>query len=604
MRSGASIRSVKLRATLAFSLCAIAAASADQNQPVFRAGVELVTVDVVATTRDGQPVFDLKAEDFQLFEDDVPQEIRTFRFLNFSTPDLAPILPAGVVTNQVEPGGIFAVVLDELGYQVDDIQNVRRTATRFFTETLEPNDHVVVVRSGANSEFTLTTDHALALDAISRSNARRERTFGITEPGSDESVRESTPSIETFGSGENGRNSFRVLLGVIDQLKHISARRKAILWFSRGGDLPPNITESFELGRQVGRDDDAFRRMIETARAANVAVYTIDPRGLQSAAADLTRDLNPMDTTALRDLAALTGGRTVLGNDANGMLEKVAAENRAYYLLGYEPKAGDTRRSRPRKLRVTTSAPGVTVLHRTTFLPGSESKAKPPELIGSPLPVRDLPILLAPATVAVDRSRRGIIVPFEIGDDLAEGTVVKYSAIALDPGGKVVSRVGGQGRAKEGRVAGEVRLAAETKTYQVRFAAQAQEPEVNGLAFATVRVPPGNTKDPECGGLVFEQPGEKLGVRMLNPAEPVTISTLVSATGLDGTVAPISFALGVAGGPPQKTWPVQLAVPLSRGLYRVALSLKPPLPRGNLEIQVLRDGLLMNDNCVTQFISQ
>jgi VWFA-related protein len=601
---GASIRSVKLRAIVLLSLCAIAAVSAEQGQPVFRAGVELVTVDVVATTRDGQPVFDLKAADFQLFEDDEPQEIRTFRFLNFSTPDPAPILPAGVVTNQLEPGGIFAVVLDELGYQVDDIQTVRRTATRFFNETLQPNDHVVVVRSGASSEFTLTNDHTLAIEAISRSTARRERTLGITEPGSDTSLQESTPTIETFGSGENGRNSYRVLLGVIDHLKHISARRKAILWFSRGGDLPANITESFELGRPVGRDDEGFKQMIETARAANVAVYTIDPRGLQSAAADLGRDLNPMDTTALRDLAALTGGRTVLSNDANGMLERVAAENRAYYLLGYEPKASEARRTRPRKLRVTTRAPGVSLLHRTTFLPGSETKSKAPELIASPLPVRDLPILLAPASVAVDRSRRGIIVPFEIGSDLADSTVVKYSAIALDPAGKVVSRASGQGRAVNGRVAGEVRLAAEAKTYQVRFAAQAQDPDINGLAFASVRVPPGNTKEPECGGFVFEQPGDKSGVRMLNASAPVTISALVSGTGLEGTVAPIAFALGPAGGVPQKTWPVQLAVPLSKGLYRVALSLKPPLPRGNLEIQLLRDGLLMNDNCVTQFVSQ
>ena len=582
----------------------VSVTAADQGQPVFKSGVELVTVDVVATTRDGQPVHNLKAEDFQLFEDDVPQDIRTFRFLNFSTPEPAPMLPAGVVTNQVEPGGIFAVVLDEIGFQVNDIQDVRRAAARFFKETLQPNDHVVVVRSGANSVFTLSTDHTLALESIAQSSGRRERTLGITAPGSDDSIQESTPTIETFGSGENGRNGFRVLLGVIEHLKHINARRKAILWFSRGGDLPANITESFELGRPVGRDDDAFTRMIETARAANVAVYTIDPRGLQSAAADLRRDINPMDTTALRDLAALTGGRAILTNDVNGMLEKVAAENRAYYLLGYEPKPAESRRVRPRKLRVTTKAPGVTVLHRSTFLPGSETRARPPELIASPLPVRDLAIVLAPASVAVDRSRRGIIVPFEIGEDLADNTSVKYSAIALDPSGKVVSRASGQGRAVNGRVAGEVRLAAESKTYQIRVAAQAQSPEISGLAFATVRVPPGNTKEAECGGFVFEQPGDKRGVRALDASAPVTISALISGTGLEGTVAPISFALGPAGGAPQKTWPVQLAIPLSKGLYRVALSLKSPLPRGHLEIQLLRDGLLINDNCVTQFISR
>jgi VWFA-related protein len=595
---------VKLRAALLISASAVAVATAQQGQPVFRSGVELVTVDVVATTRDGQPVYDLKADDFQLFEDDEPQEIRTFRFLNFSTPDPAPILPVGVVSNALEPGGIFAVVLDELGYQVDDIREVRRTAARFFEETLQPNDHVVVVRTGATSPFTLTNDHALALETISRATGRRERAFGITAPGSDDSLQESTPTIETFGSGENGRNSFRVLLGVIEHLRHITARRKAILWFSRGGDLPPNILESFELGRPVGRDDDGFTRMIEAARAANVAVYTIDPRGLQSAAADLGRDINPMDTTALRDLAALTGGRAVLSNDINGMLERVAAENRAYYLLGYEPKPSESRRVRPRKVRVTTRAPGVTLLHRSTFLPGSQTKTRPPELIASPLPVRDLEILLAPVSVAVDRSRRAIIVPFEIGDDLSDNTQVKYSAMALDATGKVVSRASGEGRASGGRLAGEVRLPAGAKTFHVRFAAQAQEPEINGLAFATVHVPEGNSKEPQCGGFLFEQEGNRRGVRALNASTPVTISTMISGAGLEGTSTPINFALGPAGGAPQKTWPVQLATPIARGLYRVSLSLKSPLPRGVLEIQLLRDGLLMNDNCVTQFVSR
>jgi hypothetical protein len=49
---------------------------------------------------------------------------------------------------------------------------------------------------------------------------------------------------------------------------------------------------------------------------------------------------------------------------------------------------------------------------------------------------------------------------------------------------------------------------------------------------------------------------------------------------------------------------VQLGVPLANGLWRVALSLKPPLPGGHLEIQVLRNGLLMNDDCLTQFVTR
>ena len=593
---------MQTRAVLIAVLAAGTALSATSGQPVFRSGVELVTIDVVATTRDGNPIHNLKADDFELYEDGVRQEIRTFEFINFSSPAPLPPLPPGVATNAMEPGGIFAVVLDEIGIQVDDVQTVRRTAQRFFQETLQPNDHVAVVRSGVNSGFFLTSDRTMALDAVARSTGRRERTLGLEAPGGAEpAIQESPATIETFGTAEDGRNSFRVLASVVDRLSVIPARRKAILWFSRGGDMPQNYTESLELGRPVGRDDDVFSRLIQRARAGNVAIYTVDPRGLQTPAADTSRDLNPFDVGALRDLAALTGGRSVLTNDINGELEKVATENRAYYLLGYEPAPGTSKRPRPRKLRVTTRAPGVSLLHRSVFLPG-ESKAAAPELLASPLPVRDLPIALAPAAVAIDRRKRGLVVPFEIGGNLRDGTDVEYSALALDAGGRVVSKAAGRGKAIDGRVAGQVGLSnTESGFYQVRFAARALNPDVTGLVFATVRVPDGKSKQPECGGFVFEQAGKRAGVRELTRSEPVTISTLISAEGLDGTVSPISFALGPAGGIPQKTWPVQLGMPLANGLWRVALSLKPPLPGGHLEIQVLNNGLLLHDDCVAQF---
>lgn len=568
------------------------------GQPVFRSGVELVTVDVVATTSGGDPVHNLKAADFELFEDGVRQEIRTFEFINFSVPRPQPVLPPDVFTNAVEPGGIFVVVLDEIGYQADDVGVVRRVAERFFNESLQPNDHVAVVRSGANSGFFLTSDRTLAVDAIAASSGRRERTFGITAPGVDAEVQESTPSIETFGSGENGRNSFRVLAGVVDQLRQIRARRKAILWFSRGADLPPNILESFELQRPVGRDDDAFSRLIQAARAANVAIYGLDPRGLQSPGADLGRDIMPMDTSTLHDIAGFTGGRTVLGNDPNAMLEKIAAENRAYYLLGYEPATSTAKRQRPRKLRVTTRAPGVSLLHRSVFLPGSENnKGAAPALIASPLPVRDLAVMLAPAPVAIDRRKRGLLVPFEIGGDLRDGTDVEYTAMALDPSGKVVSRAAGRGKARNGRVVGEVGLAVESKAYQVRLSAHAENPELNGLAFATVRVPEGESKEPVCGNFVFEQAGPREGLRSFSRTEPMTISTLVSAERITGA---LSFGLGPAGGIPQRVFPVTLGAPLAKGLWRVALKFNA-LPLGNLELQLLHDGLLLHDNCVTRF---
>lgn len=588
---------------IVLAVCCIAA-----GQPTFRSGVELVTIDVVATDRSGKPVHNLKASDFELFEDGKSQPIRTFQFIDASVAPVQALLPPGIVTNDVDPGGIFALVLDDIGYYATETQQVRREAERFLKTMLQPHDHVVVVRSSVDSSFNLTTDRTQALEMALASAGRRDQGLRIEQPGGDAGVGDTPQEFDTKSPGAAGRRSFEVLSAVVEKLRPIPARRKAIIWFSRGGDLPPNFEQTIIEGLSIpmGRDDASLRALINNARLANVAIYTVDPRGMS---APDTSGANPKPAAELdelgphRDLASATGGRAIVNaNDLSGALSRVTVENRAYYLIGYEPTpvTGNAKKPKPRKIQVRTKAPGVELLHRSMYLPGSNAGAPVTDLIASPLPVRDLPIALAPASVAIDRTRRGILLPFEIGRDLRDDTMVQYTAVALDPAGKVVSRAAGSGRAKNGRLVGSIGLTVESKTYQVRFAAQAVDPEVNGLAFATIKVPDGKSADSECSGFVFEQPGPRQGLRFFTREQPITISTMVSAQKLDGA---ITFGLGAAGGVPQRSWPVT-AQPLANGLWRLGLNLNAPLPTGNLEVRVMRDDLLLSDSCIAQFASR
>jgi VWFA-related protein len=595
------------RVTLVIGIAALAL-SVVEGQPTFRSGVELVTIDVVATDRSGKPVHNLKASDFELFEDGKSQPIRTFQFIDASVAPAQALLPPGIVTNDIDPGGIFALVLDDIGYYVTETQQVRREAERFVKTMLQPHDHVVVVRSGVDSGFTLTTDRTRALEMALASAGRRDRGLRLEQPGGDTGVGDTPQEFDNRSPGSQGRQSFEVLAGVVEKLRPIPARRKAIIWFSRGGELPANFEQTIMEGLNLplGRDDASLRSLINNARLANVAIYTIDPRGLvapdtSGAGAPAPSQLDELGSH--RDLASATGGRAIVNaNDIGAALERVSVENRAYYLIGYEPAAAaaNDKRPKPRKLQVRTKTPGVDLLHRSMYLPGNNAGAPVTDLIASPLPVRDLPIALAPAAVAIDRNKRGLLLPFEIGRDLRDDTVVQYSAVALDPSGKIVSRAAGKALAKNGRVVGDLALTAESKTYQVRFAAQALNPEVNGLAFATIKVPDGKSRDPECSGFVFEQPGSRDGLRLFTRQQPITISTLVSMEKLNGAIA---FGLGAAGGVPQRVWPAT-PKPLASGLWGVSLSLKPPLPAGSLEIRVMRDDLLMADSCITQFVSR
>ena len=370
---------------LVVASCCIAAwlAEADGEggaQPTFRSGVELVTIDVVATDRSGKPVHNLKAADFELFEDGKSQPIKTFQFIDASMVPTEAILPPGVVSNDVEPGGIFALVLDEIGYYVTEVQDVRRAAERFLKGALLPHDHVAVVRSGVDS----------GLHADLRSHSSRSSRFGRRPAAAIAACGSNSPVARRMSVGRRltsiprrpvrlGAGSFAVLDAVVDKLRPIPARRKAIIWFSRGGELPANfgqiILEMVSTCRSAATRT-ALRSLID--HGPRRQRRDLHRRSARPGRAEHRRPRQPRrhptsrSVGTHRDLAAATGGRAIVNtNDIDGSLRRVTVENRAYYLLGYEPPQATDRRSRRRgRFASARRSPGVELLHRSLYLPG------------------------------------------------------------------------------------------------------------------------------------------------------------------------------------------------------------------------------------------
>ena len=50
----------------------------DRKDPAYASRATAVLVDVVVRDRQGRPVLDLKADEFEILEDDVPQEVGSF----------------------------------------------------------------------------------------------------------------------------------------------------------------------------------------------------------------------------------------------------------------------------------------------------------------------------------------------------------------------------------------------------------------------------------------------------------------------------------------------------------------------------------------------
>src|SRR6195952_1314488 len=69
------------------------------DQPVFRAGINFVRVDVIVTDKNGNPVGDLKPEDFEVSEQGKPQAVETFKLISLDGGLMATTPPREIRTD-------------------------------------------------------------------------------------------------------------------------------------------------------------------------------------------------------------------------------------------------------------------------------------------------------------------------------------------------------------------------------------------------------------------------------------------------------------------------------------------------------------------------
>ena len=138
------------------------------------------------------------------------------------------------------------------------------------------------------------------------------------------------------------------------------------------------------------------RRVIAASRESHTAVYFVDVRGLTAlpggvgSAADLEsltseRDRRSvafeeavLESAGADALAVDTGGFSVRNtNDLAAGAERIAAESRVYYLLGFNARPGKSARDW-RKLKVEVKRPGLKVRARRGYTLAASAPAAPP----------------------------------------------------------------------------------------------------------------------------------------------------------------------------------------------------------------------------------
>ncbi len=573
----------------------------------FRSGTALVLVDVVATQADGNLNRDLKREDFLIFEDGKPQEVKQFQVVDLESIAAETTDPPGVFSNRAEPGAVFALVLDDMNIDAKHTALMQQTARKFVDEQVRSGDYLGVMRTGVNSPLLLTTDRDLVRPMIAQTMGRRDinDVASLTGGSSDALPTQSLntaqmPDFSALGLFDmspaariQAEQSLIMLQKVIEYLAPIPARRKAVLLFSQGiaFDLEAFAADS------NSRSFDTMRRLLSAAREGNVAVYTVDPRGLQGST-DPSIGEKPVPVTrdagveTLRDLATATGGRAVVSsNEIPAVFNRIARENRFYYLIGYEPSDTGASKSRAREIEVKTRAPGTTLLHRRAYAPAAATAVaavvnRTP--IASPLPVSDVLISMAPVVFPDPSGGASLAVPFEIGGNLPGNDTVKYTLVAVDGRGMSTSPMTGTVKVSDGSAKGMVRQKLAPGRYQLRLQAEI-EGRGTGVALANVLMLDPNTETPVCGGFMLLQPEGSTPrpnvTRFLHADRPVMAAVVLAAKSL----ANITLALVVRrpGGAPEAELPLGRPQRVANGLWRVESGIPAKTFAGDAELILL-----------------
>lgn len=338
-----------------FVAAALALAAGQQPAaPVVPPPDTLVRIDAfVADARD-RPLDNLKASDFDLSEDGVPQTIEAVRFMRASARPQAGEPPQPIASDADEQreasrAGVrlFAIYLDEYHVTAGEaVGRVRDALTRFIDTDLGPGDLLVVMKP-LDSLFTirLSYDRTAARQAIASFDGRRgdyvarnvyERNYMASTPGAVDQMRMQVTA--------SALNALAIHLGWAS-----SDARKTLIVVGEG------------LGkttRRRGLNLPTIDSVIRSANRSNVSVYPIDPRE--------SGDDEDGEGEALRAVAMETDGRSIASAAAlETGLRRIAIDSSAYYLITYRsPGKAD---SRFHEVQVRVKRPGAQVRTRKGY---------------------------------------------------------------------------------------------------------------------------------------------------------------------------------------------------------------------------------------------
>ncbi len=417
-------------------------ATPESGQPVFRTGINFVRVDVIVSDRQGNPVTDLKIEDFEISEDGKAQKPETLRLVKIDATT-APSYTQRTIRTRIdeetaaadENSRIFVFFLDDYHVRKESSMSVRRPLIEFITNQLAPNDLVAVMYPLTPIDaVTLTRNHQGVVNTIEKFEGRKYNYDPINDLER-EYVYQLTPDvIERL----RRQVSLSAIRGISTKLGSLREGRKSLILVSEGYSalLPPQMRSDLAGGfgdpGRATRDPfaadnnpmedrvqfsaglDLLQELQDVFAAANrnnTSIYAVDPRGLSTGEFDITANISGSTSQAylgasldsLRSLAENTDGRAIVNrNDLGGAMKQIVRDASAYYLIGYTSSQAPMD-GKFHEIRVRVKRPGVQVRARKGYWAFTEADAKRVEAGPRPGPPPAITKALAAITPLTNR---------------------------------------------------------------------------------------------------------------------------------------------------------------------------------------------------------
>jgi VWFA-related protein len=423
---------------------ALSFAEQDQSGPpggfVIRANAELVLTNVVVRDpKTGELVRDLKQSDFTVFENGKKQEIASFDFqsVEMATPlHEAPVSGLAVGMSggnkavavakpeELRNHRLIVFFFDLTSMQPEDLDRSVDAAREFLRKKMAPADLIALVSLGDTLKVDqdFTADKDALISELGIYNGTQGQGFAQGATGTSNQVEDATgytPDESEYNDINTDRELF-ALRAVAKSLEKIQ-EKKSLLYFSGG------------ITRDGIENQASLRAAVNEAVRANLAIYSVDTRGLQP-----VLPVGDASTGSLRGRSAYNGGALMSNMNANFASQEVMAtlssdtggkaffdsndfspafaqlqkDTSAYYAIGFH-SSNPARDGKYRRLTIKVNRPGVKLEYRPGYYApadfahsGKEDRERGlEEQLASDLPATDVAVYLDAMYFRLDENR-------------------------------------------------------------------------------------------------------------------------------------------------------------------------------------------------------